>query len=106
MNECPFDWLPASAGCFHVSRWEGTHTDGCDSRFRRSNGALVLIDRPKSEDRSSLLTERVMFGKHRGTLWCDVPVEYCRWIVRNFKNNKSNRRTIACAKERIRSYRG
>jgi exodeoxyribonuclease X len=31
---------------------------------------------------SPVLLRTVRFGKHRGELWKDVPVDYCRWILR------------------------
>ena len=29
-----------------------------------------------------VLQKTVRFGKHRGVLWSDVPLDYCRWIIR------------------------
>lgn len=104
-DDCPFDWNPASANCFHASRWQGEHQDGPNCTHERRGGTLVLKDEfagmANRRQESSLLNEEVMFGKHKGKTWRTVPKEYCEWLLQTFEDNKKNRRTRSCASARL-----
>ena len=105
-DDCPFDWNPASANCFHVSRWQGEHQDGPNCTHERRGGTLVLKEEfagmANRRQESSLLNEEVMFGKHKGKTWRTVPKEYCEWLLQTFEDNKKNRRSRACANARLK----
>lgn len=70
-----------------VSRWNGEHQDGPNSKFERvphENGEMTQPKKGVKIDMSSLLNERVPFGKYKNKRWSEVPIGYLKWCSDNF----------------------
>ena len=98
------EWPCESPPSHEVDRWDGTHTDGPLSTFIRQvnkrGSFLIQTDAHAAEEsaRKSLGGEFVMFGKHKGKKWDDVPDGYLRWILGTFEDNKKSRRVRKTAR--------
>ncbi len=47
--------------------------------------ALAELDRRKKKKTPQKRTETVMFGKHKGELWDDLPTPYLQWVAQNLQ---------------------
>jgi uncharacterized protein (DUF3820 family) len=47
--------------------------------------ALAELDRRKKKKAPEKRTETVMFGKHKGELWDDLPTPYLQWVAQNLQ---------------------
>lgn len=92
---CPFDWNEETD--FHVSRWNGKHQDGQDCDFKRSGGCLVRVkgEKPARDD-------EIMFGKHKGTVWSEIPSNYLSWVAENVKGSARKRAAEELKRRKIK----
>lgn len=52
--------------------------------------ALAELDRRKKKKVPQKRTETVMFGKHKGELWEDLPTPYLKWVAQNLQGESQN----------------
>lgn len=52
--------------------------------------ALAELDRRKKKKVPQKRTETVMFGKHKGELWEDLPTAYLKWVAQNLQGESQN----------------
>jgi uncharacterized protein (DUF3820 family) len=52
--------------------------------------ALAELDRRKKNKTPEKRTETVMFGKHKGELWDDLPTPYLQWVAQNLQGESQN----------------
>lgn len=52
--------------------------------------ALAELDRRKKKKIPEIRTETVMFGKHKGELWSDLPTPYLKWVAQNLQGESQN----------------
>jgi hypothetical protein len=60
--------------------------------FMYNNDRLDELGRiPAKEYAKKYGVERMLFGKHKGTLLSELPIEYVYWMLDNFKWTKWNK---------------
>lgn len=52
--------------------------------------ALAELDRRKKKQLPEKRTETVMFGKHKGELWEELPTAYLKWVAQNLQGESQN----------------
>lgn len=100
VDSVPDEWPCSTAPTHDVDRWCDKHTDGVLSTFVRRNGMMIQTDEAAG-DRAATISlggEFVMFGKHKGSRWNEVPTSYLKWILDTWEPSKRTRRVIRTAK--------
>jgi len=80
------DLTPPFEPSHDVDRWGGRHQDGPACAFKRtkaSTGEMVVPKEGIPGMGRNVLDEPVRFGKHKGKVWRDVPVDYLEWQIAN-----------------------
>jgi len=47
---------------------------------------VIILESSKTMENLSISNERVDFGKHKGCMWKDIPLDYLKWLYKTNEN--------------------
>lgn len=82
-------------GKFKGQKWEDLDSDYLTWLSKNINSqdrevALTELESRKKNKTPAKRVETVMFGKHKGEVWDELPTPYLQWVVQNLKGEAQN----------------
>ena len=82
-------------GKFKGQKWEDLDSDYLTWLSKNINSqdrevALTELESRKKNKTPAKRVETVMFGKHKGEVWDELPTPYLQWVAQNLKGEAQN----------------